>query len=436
MRTELERRFASVWVEGEIVNFVAAGSGHWYFTLHDADTQIKAACYRNSNWRIRFKPFDGIQVRIRGRVSVWEPRGEYQLLVESLEPVGEGALKVAFEQVKAKLAAEGLFAKELKRPMPFFPRRIGVVTSPTGAAFFDILHVLSRRTRSVSIVLIPTRVQGENAGEEIRRGILFANEFNRKSADKIDVLIVGRGGGSSEDLWAFNEERLARSIRESAIPIISAVGHEVDLTIADLVADLRAATPSAAAEMVAEREDHFHTFVESRSRDLAQLINYKMLSCSHDLQELALSPVFVEFPAGIRDRISSVDDISLRMRAALFDKLNTSAARLDGIVPQLSPHKLASKLGSRRTRLALLESEHAAAARNLIRAREESLKIGMASLDALSPLAVLKRGFSITENEAGQIVRDSAQTEKGDKLKIRLAKGKLRAEVIETEKDE
>ncbi len=433
VRVELEKRFASVWVEGEIVNFVAHGSGHWYFTLHDAATQVKAACYRSSNWRIRFKPFDGLQVRIRGRLSLYEPRGEYQLLVESLEPIGEGALRVAFEQIKAKLGAEGLFADSLKRPLPFFPRRIGIVTSPTGAAYFDILNVVMRRTRSVSIVLIPTRVQGENAGEEIRRGILFANEFNRTSADKIDVLIVGRGGGSSEDLWAFNEERLARTIRESAIPIISAVGHEVDITIADLVADLRAATPSAAAELVAEREDYFHTFVDSRSRDLEKLMSYKMLSCRHDLQELAMSPVFVEFPGGVKDRIAELDDIGGRMNAALAEKMKTAARRLDGIVPQLSPAKLASKLGARRTRLALLESEHAAAMRNRLRAKEESLKVSMASLDALSPLAVLKRGFSITENEKGEIVRDSARMKQGDKLRIRLANGKLKAEVTETE---
>src|SRR6478672_8885265 len=205
VKLAMERGFASVWIEAEITNFVAANSGHWYFTLHDGFSQLKAACYVRNNLRIRFQPFDGLQVRVRGKLSVYQPKGEYQILVESLEPVGEGALKVAFEQIKAKLKKEGLFDEELKRELPFFPRRIGVVTSPNGAAFHDILNVLSRRTRTVHIVLIPTRVQGETAGEEITNAINLANKYNREAGaeEKIDVLIVGRGGGSSEDLWAF-----------------------------------------------------------------------------------------------------------------------------------------------------------------------------------------------------------------------------------------
>ena len=241
VKSQVERHFTDVWVEGEIVNFVAARSGHWYFTLHDANSQIKAACYRGANNRIRFQPFDGLQVRLRGRLSLYVPKGEFQLLVESLEPVGEGARKIAFEQIRSRLDGEGLFDDALKRPLPPFPRRIGVVTSPNGAAFFDILHVLSRRARSVSVLLIPTRVQGDEAGEEICAAVRAANEYNRSAADgRLEVLIVGRGGGSSEDLWAFNEEIVARAIRASEIPVISAVGHEVDHTIAELAADRRA----------------------------------------------------------------------------------------------------------------------------------------------------------------------------------------------------
>src|SRR5687768_10686783 len=257
VRVEVERRFQNVWVEGEIINFTAARSGHWYFTLHDSASKLKAACYRGTNYRIRFQPFDGLQVRVRGRLSVYEPSGEYQLMVDSLEPVGEGARRVAFEQIKAKLAGEGFFDIALKRPLPPFPRRIGVVTSPNGAAFFDILHVLSRRARSVSVLLIPTRVQGEGAGFEIARAVALANEYNlmTDAGSRIDTLIVGRGGGSADDLWVFNEEMVARAIRASAIPVISAVGHEIDHTIADLASDLRAATPSAAAEIVAACEE-------------------------------------------------------------------------------------------------------------------------------------------------------------------------------------
>ncbi len=270
VRSAIERQFASVWVEGEIVNFTAARSGHWYFTLHDGSSQLRAAVWKTTNFRIRFQPFDGLQVRVRGRLSIYEPRGEYQMIVESLEPVGEGALAVAYEQIKAKLEKEGLFDDSLKRALPSFPKRIGIVTSPTGAAYFDILHVLSRRARSISIVLIPTLVQGEMAGEQISEAIRFANRYNDSAAliDKIDVLIVGRGGGSAEDLWAFNEEIVARHIRGSAIPVISAVGHEVDFTIADLVADLRAATPSAAAEIVARAEQEIVEHLSRRTNDL------------------------------------------------------------------------------------------------------------------------------------------------------------------------
>jgi exodeoxyribonuclease VII large subunit len=436
VKTDLERRFSNVWVEGEIINFVAARSGHWYFTLHDGLTQIKVAVYKSSNWRIRFQPFDGLQVRLRGRISLYEPRGEYQMLAESLEPVGEGALKVAFEEIKTRLEREGLFADELKRPLPPFPRKVGVVTSPNGAAFFDILHVLSRRTRSVSIVLIPTRVQGENSGEEIRNGIIFANKFNLgvEEQHRIDVLIVGRGGGSSEDLWAFNEERLARTIRESAIPIISAVGHEVDITIADLVADLRAATPSAAAEIVAQREDDLEAYIRGRTQDLLQIIDYKMLEARSSLQELALSPVFAEFPAGIRDWQYRVEDSFGRIKDTLSEKLDGSRTRLERISQRLSPMRLAARVGANRTRLALLGQRQVSAVTNVLDRKDESLKIGMASLDALSPLSVLGRGFSIAENEKGEILRDAAQVKKGDKLKIRLANGRLRTEVLETGK--
>jgi exodeoxyribonuclease VII large subunit len=323
VKRTLEKAFASLWIEAEIVNFVAAASGHWYFTLHDGHTQLKAACYKGSNWRIRFQPFDGLQVRVRGKLSVYEPKGEYQMLVESLEPVGEGALKVAFEQIKLKLGKERLFDEELKRPLPFFPRRVGVVTSPNGAAFHDILNVLSRRTRSVSIVLIPTRVQGEMAGEEIGQAINNANEFNRSATEKerIDVLIVGRGGGSSEDLWAFNEERLARTIRASEIPIISAVGHEIDFTIADFVADRRAPTPSAAAEIVAESEDQIEAFTRQRTQDLFQLIDYKILQSRSALQTLTLSSVFVEFPQKIKDWRYEIEDLQTQMEDAFAGKL-------------------------------------------------------------------------------------------------------------------
>lgn len=435
VKGELERRFSSVWVEAEIVNFVAAGSGHWYFTLHDGDSQLRAACYVRNNMRIRFQPFDGLQVRVRGKLSLYAPRGEYQILVESLQPVGEGALRVAFEQVKLKLGKERLFDEELKRPLPLLPRRVGVVTSPNGAAFHDILNVLSRRTRSVSITLIPTRVQGEFAGEEITGAIEAANRFNQiaPEADRFDVLIVGRGGGSAEDLWAFNEERVARAIRASLIPVISAVGHETDQTIADLVADRRAPTPSAAAELVAESEDRIEAFIEQRRQDLFQQINYRFLVARADLQELALSPVFSEFPRRINDWQYQISDFEEALRDALGDKLKSVGQRLESLTNRISPIRLAGKLHRQKTRLAVLREKTQAAVKDVIDARDEALKIRMASLDALSPLAVLNRGYSITKTENGEILRDAARIKAGEKVKIRLAKGKINATVLSVE---
>ncbi len=429
VKNALERSFASVWIEAEIVNFTAAHSGHWYFTLHDGDSQLRAACYVRNNLRIRFQPFDGLQVRVRGKISVYQPKGEYQILVESLEPVGEGALKVAFEQIKLKLQREGLFDEELKRELPFFPKKVGVVTSPNGAAFHDVLNVLARRTKTVDVCLIPTRVQGEFAGEEITNAIELANKYNRTAKDKIDVLIVGRGGGSSEDLWAFNEERVARAIRHSKIPIISAVGHEIDFTIADLVADRRAPTPSAAAEIVAESEDAIANFLAQRRQDLFQIVGYKMLAARSELQTLALASVFTEFPQRVKDWRYEIEDSTEAMRGALREKLNAQSKILQNVVNRLSPIKLASQLSDKKTRLALLQQKNSAAIKNKIDAKDEKLKIKMAQLNALSPLAVLNRGFSIAENERGEILRDAKNIEMNERVKIRLARGTIEARV-------
>lgn len=425
----LEKSFASVWIEAEIVNFVVAHSGHWYFTLHDGDSQLKAACYVRNNLRIRFQPFDGLQVRVRGKVSVYQPKGEYQILVESLEPVGEGALKVAFEQIKLKLQREGLFDEELKRDLPFFPKRVGVVTSPNGAAFHDVLNVLARRTKTVDVCLIPTRVQGEFAGEEITSAIELANKYNRTATEKIDVLIVGRGGGSAEDLWAFNEERVARAIRNSKIPIISAVGHEIDFTIADFVADRRAPTPSAAAEIVAESEDAIANFLAKRRQDLFQIMNYKILASRSEFQTLALASVFTEFPRRVKDWRYEIEDSIEAMSSALSENLSAKNKSLQTIINRLSPIKLASKLNDKKTRLALLNQKNITAIKNKIDAKDERLKIKMAQLDALSPLSVLNRGFSIAENETGEILRDANDVETNDKVKIRLARGTIEARV-------
>src|SRR5258705_7359896 len=307
IRGTLEKRFAGVWVEGEISNFRAHNSGHWYFTLKDEFAQLRSACYRSSNQRIRFRLEDGMLVRARGRLSVYEAKGEYQLLVDSLEPVGAGALQLAFEQTKSRLQAEGLFAQELKRAIPIFPKRVGVVTSANGAALRDILNVLSRRTRTVHVLFAFARVQGDIAPHEIVRAIKFLNEHHQSalragSSDAgVDVIIVGRGGGSIEDLWAFNQEAVARAIRSSAIPVISAVGHETDFTIADFVADLRAPTPSAAAEIVAAHEAELCARLGSLSATLARSIQYRISGARNEVQELALSNAFDVVAARLRD---------------------------------------------------------------------------------------------------------------------------------------
>ena len=433
VKNALEKSFASVWVEAEIVNFKAAQSGHWYFTLHDGDSHLRAACYIRNNTRIRFQPFDGLQVRVRGKLSVYHPKGEYQMLVESLEPIGEGALKVAFEQIKLKLFKEGLFAEELKRELPFFPKRVGVVTSPNGAAFHDVLNVLARRTRTVDVCLIPTRVQGESAGAEIVAAIELANVYNRTARQKIDVLIVGRGGGSAEDLWAFNEEGVARAIRRSAIPVISAVGHEIDTTIADFVADRSAPTPSAAAEIVAASEAAIAGFLIEKRRALQQAVGYQMLAARSDWQSLALSPVFTEFPRKLSDLRLEISDAAAVMRSSLAEKIAGRSKNLHQITNRLSPLKLAARLNEKKTRLLLLRQKQTSALRKAIDDDDEQLKIKMAQLDALSPLAVLSRGFAIAENEKGEILRDAANARIDEKVKIRLARGTIEARILKND---
>ncbi len=437
IRGTLERRFASVLLEGEIVNFSSAASGHWYFSLHDDSSQIKAACFRGTNFRIRFRPFDGLQVRVRGRVSVYEPKGEYQLIVDSLEPVGEGALLVAFDQIRAKLAKEGLFDQKLKRKLPFLPRRVGVVTSPTGAAFHDIHNVLTRRTSSVSIVLIPARVQGEFAAEEIRKGIELANKLNRSGDPKnrIDVLIVGRGGGSREDLWAFNEEHLARAIRASEIPVISAVGHEIDETIADYVADYRAPTPSAAAEIVAASEQQIAQFIADRAKGLGKAIEMKIVGARSALQRLELSPVFSEFPQRVREERRGLEGLEVSLRQSALGRVQEFRARLDAARARISPARLATRTGDQKTRLAVLETRQAAAARKIVETLSRRMKVTAASLEALSPLKVLGRGYSIAENESGAILTSVTQTSPNENVQIRLADGKLLTKVISAEKN-
>ena len=438
IRGTLEKRFASVWVEGEISNFRAHSSGHWYFTLKDEFAQLKSACYRSSNQRIRFRLEDGMQVRARGRLSVYEPKGEYQLIVESIEPVGAGALQLAFEQTKARLQAEGLFAPELKRAIPLFPKRVGVVTSPNGAAIRDILHVISRRTRSVHILIAAARVQGEGASHEIVRAIKFLNEHHQSRLrqgsfdDGIDVIIVGRGGGSIEDLWAFNEEAVARAIRNSAIPVISAVGHETDFTIADFVADMRAPTPSAAAEMVAAHESELCARLGSLSATLARSIQYRIAGARNEVQELALSNAFDAVAGRVRDALTTAGAAEYRLQAALREALQAAHHRLGDASRGVSPMQLRSVLTAARERFGSLKKSHEAAMTARIDNAKRQLALRASSLDAMSPLKVLERGYAIAHDEHGRVIREASDVSIGDELRLRLWKGSVdcRVEVV------
>jgi len=435
VRSALEARFSSVWVEGEISNFKSHSSGHWYFTLKDEGAQLRAKCFRSANSRIRFRPTDGLHVRARGRLSVYEARGDYELVVEALDPVGAGALRIAFEQLRDRLQAEGLFAKELKRPLPVFPRRVGIVTSPTGAAIRDILNVISRRTRTVHVLFSPARVQGDGAGSDIARAIRLINEHHKRAertghtADLIDVLIVGRGGGSTEDLWAFNQEEVARAIRASAIPVISAVGHETDFTIADFAADLRAATPSAAAELVAAQESQICSTLAELERNLSRLMRFKIVKARTRVQEHALSQVFDEVRSRMRNARIETNSATHRMQLQVNRAVRDARGRSDAVAFQLSPARLQTRLANARTRFNNAYNNCSGLMDTRLEEARSRLGLAAASLDALSPLAVLHRGYAIAQDQSGNMLRDAQSTSVGDSIRVRLAKGRLGARV-------
>ena len=400
----LEDRFPAVWVEGEISNFRLYGSGHAYFTLKDADAQVRAVLFRNRGRRIKFEPADGLHVMAFGSIEVYPQRGEYQLVVELLEPKGLGALQLAFEQLKARLQAEGLFDQARKRELPRFPRKIGIVTSTSGAAIRDILRVIGRRFGELHIVIAPCRVQGEGAAEEIAQGLRDLNALG-----DVDVIIVGRGGGSLEDLWAFNEEIVARAVAASKVPVVSAVGHEVDFTIADFVADLRAPTPSAAAELVVrEKQAVVDSLGQLRAR----------------LERLAARP--------LRDLERRVDELTTRLRREMRGELGRANHRLVLATRALRASDPVARVAGDRHRLENLQSRLITSlTRRCDRARY-GLRTAVGRLDSLSPLAVLGRGYSLTRTPTGEVVRSPAQVQVGDAIRVLLHRGSLDARVTDT----
>lgn len=427
LRGVLEETFDEVWVQGEISGGRTWNSGHYYFTLKDATAQIKGVVFRSALRYLKFKPTDGLVVIARGRVSVYEPKGEYQLVCEHLEPQGLGALQLAFDQLKKKLAEEGLFADARKRPLPALPRRIGVVTSIDGAALRDIVRVLRRRYPNAHLVISPTRVQGEGAAGEIARALRLVARI-----EQVDVVIVGRGGGSLEDLWAFNEEVVARAIVACPVPVISAVGHETDVTIADFAADLRAPTPSAAAEMVVRQKDEFAAHIRRLSQRLRGAMLARVRRLESRLHALQARPGLAGLPGRLAWRARHVGELTAELKHAARDRLARRRRRLESArraLEQFDPrHRLA------RVRATLVAAEgrlHAAAARRLHRAQARFGEQA-ARLEGLSPLAVLGRGYAVCWDGArARIVRDAASVAPGDAIRVTLQRGEIRARVTD-----
>ena len=426
LRTAIEQGFGDVWLQGEISNFRPADSGHLYFTIKDDAAQLRVVMFRLKAQLLRFRPENGMQVVARGRVSLYEQRGELQLMAEYLEPQGAGALQVAFEQLKAKLAAEGLFDQERKKPLPLLPRRIGVVTSPRGAAIQDILNILRRRHESVGVLIYPAQVQGADAPSEVAAGIKFFNRARGKEM-AVDVIIVARGGGSLEDLAAFNDEGLARAIAASEAPVISAVGHETDFTIADFVADLRAPTPSAAAEIVIQSKHSLDEQVANLRQRLGRAARYRILLAQKALTEMAQHQVFARMADAIARRQQRADDLTYRLVATYERSLRVARQRVDVASARLRHFDLRRIFSGLRREIDAHRQGLAAALRHFMGQRRARLEQSAASLDQLSPLRVLDRGYALVFDANGVLLKDPAQVNDGDAITARLARGTLPA---------
>lgn len=418
--------FPPMYVVGEISNFKQASSGHWYFSLKDAGAQIRCNMWRTFTRNVQVKVGDGAQVLVRGTFNVYAPRGEYSLVVESIEELGLGRLRQAFERLKAKLQAEGLFERSHKKSLPLLPRKIGVVTSPTGAALRDILRVLQQRFAGIHVLIFPARVQGEGAAQEIAQGIEW---LDRNGA--CDLLIIGRGGGSDEDLFCFNDETLARAIFAARTPIISAVGHEVDFTIADFVADVRAATPSNAAEMAVRSHVeykqnltmHLRSMERSMQRQLLKLRNRVNISESH--------PIFVQVRSRLNDVQRRLTEAEHRMSRALANRMARHQKRLNQASRGLRPERLAQRLGQLASRLSLARSRMDARLSAYLERLANRLMTYAHRLDDLSPLKILNRGYAAVFNRKNALVRDPDDVSFGEVLRLRVARGEIHARVIE-----
>ncbi len=430
-RVLLERGLPVIWVEGELSNLSTPASGHWYFSLKDRDAQLRCAMFRTRNTGVGFTPKSGQQVVARGRVTLYEPRGDFQLIVEHLEEAGIGALKREFERVKAKLAAEGLFATERKRDLPAFPRRVGVITSPTGAAIRDILHILARRFPPTAVLIYPTAVQGVIAVPQIIDALQTAN-----ARAECDVLIVARGGGSLEDLWAYNDERLARAIHASRLPVVTGIGHEIDFTIADFVADARAPTPSGAAELVVPDRHACLDVLSSTSERLNVAMRRELRAITSRFDAASQRLKLLHPGARLAQQEQRLDDLEQRLVGALRHRMQDDRHRVSEALVRLmrnSPDRLVREYCLKYEALAA-RLQHAV--RNRLSGAGHRLGLALRTLDTVSPLATLARGFAIVTRAAdGSLVTDVASVAAGDEIEARVARGRLRAKITSKAKE-
>lgn len=420
VRLLLENEMGIVWLVGEISNFSAPVSGHWYLSLKDSRAQVKCAMFKGNNRFVTFKPKNGQQVLVKARLSLYEPRGDYQVIIESMQPEGDGRLQQEFEKLKMQLAAEGLFAQSNKRPLPENPQCVGVITSKTGAALFDILDVLKRRDPSLSVIIYPTLVQGEQAAIQIAQAIGRAN-----ARQECDVLIVGRGGGSLEDLWCFNHEIVARTIAASQIPIISAVGHEIDVTIADFVADVRAPTPSAAAELVSRDNSNKRQAFASYQHKLQSAMRYYTSQQAHHLRALVHALEKQHPTYRLQRQSQQLDDTEMRLQRAIQRYISTQREHIGQQYHQLQLHSPVQTLAKQQHRLAKSEQRLLDVMEKKLLRTAHRLTLAAEKLDAVSPLATLKRGYSITRDSSGKVIHRACDLKTGDQLITRVADGEV-----------
>ena len=428
VRLMLENQLGAVWLTGEISNFSQPVSGHWYLSLKDENAQVRCAMFRMKNLRVSFRPTNGMQVLVRANVSLYEPRGDYQLIIESMHLAGEGLLMQQFEALKLKLAAEGLFAQHLKKNLPHFSKAVGIITSKTGAALQDILHILQRRDPSLKIIIYPTAVQGKDAATEIAQMIELANQ-----RQEVDVLIVGRGGGSLEDLWCFNEEMVARAIFHSHLPVISAVGHETDVTIADFVADVRAPTPSAAAELVSRNQTELLQQLQYRRQRLEIALDRLFAEKQQKLKHLSLRLHNQHPQAQLRIQQQLITQLSHRLQQSLRHRWQKTAENLTALSMRLYKNPLPLRLQQYEQQLAQLKVRLNSHMNLTLSLQQKQLAHLCGKLDSLSPLKVLARGYSITQNQQNFTIRSMKDVNVGEQIKTRLPDGDIISQVIRLE---